>query len=134
MAKLYSSVHFYGQRRKRNPQSPIQIGDKFGRLTVIEIQPQKKGSGAPAGIVCRCECSHRVKTNAASLRKGYVSACPSCAALEKKSAQAIAAAKEVERLTSPHVDSSELPKREPWEWAGKEDELISGQEKQDASK
>ena len=52
--------------------------------------------------------------------------------LERKYAKEIAAALEVKRLTSAHVDSSELPKRVPWKFAGAEDELIAIQEKQNA--
>jgi hypothetical protein len=53
--------------------------------------------------------------------------------LEKKLGREIAVAKEVERLTSPHVDPSELPRRPKWEFAGAEDELIAEAEKQDAA-
>jgi hypothetical protein len=119
--------------KKKKKFVPIHVGEKFHKLTVIEVRPSKKGSGAPAKIICLCECSCLVETNAASLRKGYVLACEADTKLERKYAKEIAAAREVQRLTSPHVDPSELPKREPWTWGGREDELAADQEKQDAA-
>ena len=119
MARSSSGWKHYQKRTKK--YVPIRLGEKFHRLMVIEIRPQKKGSGSPAKVVCRCECSHLVETNAASLRKGYVRACAADTVLEKRLAKQIAAAREVERLTSPHVPAEELPKRESWQWAGKEE-------------
>lgn len=125
MAKRYSSWKNY-KREKKKQFVPIRVGDRFRMLTMSEILPQKKGSGYPAVIVCRCECSVLVKTHAATLRKGFIRACECCARLEKKLAR-------VERQTSAHVDPAELPKREPWAYAGDEESLIAAQEKKDAA-
>ena len=53
--------------------------------------------------------------------------------LEKKLGREIAAAKEVERLTSPHVDPAELPQQPKWEYGGDEESLIAAQEQEDAA-
>jgi len=117
MAKPYSAFRHYA---KKKPQPPIQVGDKFHRLTVVEILPAAKDSGTKIHV-CRCECSVVLKTSAQSLRKGYVSACKACTALEKKLAGAIAAAKEMERLTSARADPAELPNRPKWEYVPPEE-------------
>lgn len=122
----------YDSQKHKKKFPELRINDHFKRLTVIEILPAGKGV-SQLTVVCRCECSHLVKTYVQSLRKGFVTACESCMALEKKLAREIEAAKEVERLTSHHVDPEELPKRPKWEFAGAEDELIAIQEKQDAA-
>jgi hypothetical protein len=67
-------------------------------------------------VVCQCECSRRIKTHVQTIRKGYITACEVCMVLEKKRAREIEAAKEVQRLTSTHVDPSELPQRPRWEY------------------
>jgi len=100
---------------KKVNRPAITVGDKFHRLTVVEIR-LKKGFGNVHEVVCRCECNALVTTSPQSLRKGYVTACPADAVLEKKYAKEIAAAKALERLTSPHVDPSELPSRSRWEY------------------
>jgi hypothetical protein len=129
--KLSSPWKKYDSQKYRKPLPPIQVGDKFHRLTVIEILPRNV-QGDPAVHVCRCECDSDqvIKTSSQSLRKGFVRSCKLCAALEKKMAREIEAAKEVERLTSPHVDPAELPARPRWEFQGAEDELIAEAEKQ----
>ena len=129
MAKRYSSgfKHYESQKHKRKLLPPIQIGDKFHHLTVISITV--KGV-SQLTVVCRCECSRLVKTYGQSVRKGLVTACEACMVLEKRK---IETAKEVKRLTSVHVDPSELPKREPWSHAGDEASLIAEAEKQDAA-
>ena len=58
---------------------------------------------------------------------------PRCMLLEKKLGREIAAAKEVERLTSPHVDPAELPQRPKWEYGGDEESLIAAREQEDAA-
>src|SRR5579862_69378 len=128
MAKRYSTWKNYKRTRKKFV--PIHVGDRFRKLTVIEVQPQKKGKYAV--IVCKCECSHVIKTSSQSLRKGFILACDACTVFDRKYAKEIAAAKELERRTRLHIDPSELPKREPWRWIGDEDSLIQEQEKQDA--
>lgn len=132
MAKTYSVGFKRYKKKPKKLRPPIQIGDRFHRLTVIEIHPGVKGTGDAAVILCRCECSHLVKTHAATLRKGFITACPADMALEKKYVREIEAAKEVERQCSPHVDPSELPKREHWEFQGAEDELAAAQEQDDS--
>lgn len=132
MARSSSGWKHYDSQKKRRKFPPVQVGDKFHRLTVVEILPKVKSVGQLT-VVCRCECSHLVKTYVQSLRKGFVTACDADMALEKKLAREIAAAKEVERLMSPHVDPGELPSRPKWEFEGAEDELIEIQEKQDAA-
>jgi hypothetical protein len=127
--KLSSPWKHY--KREKKKLAPIQVRDRFHRLVVIEIQPQKKGTGDAAVIVCRCECSRIVKTHAATLRKGFIGACELDTALEKRMAKEIADALEVERLTSPHVNPSELPKREPWSYSGDEAALIAAQEQEE---
>jgi hypothetical protein len=130
MAKVYSGFKHYTSQQYKNRKQyhPIEVGEKFSRLTVIEVQPRKNGEYSV--VVCRCECSHIVKTSSQSLRKGFVTACDADMALEKKYAREIEVAKEVERLTSAHVDPAELPQRPKWEFAGAEDELIAKAEKQ----
>lgn len=132
MARRYSSVWQPKHYGKKKPLPPIQIGDKFHRLTVIEIR-LKKDFGNTREIVCRCECSALVTTSPQSLRKGFVIACEADMVLERKYAKEIAITKAVERQCSPHVDSSELPQRPKWEFAGAEDELIASQEKENDS-
>jgi hypothetical protein len=133
MAKRYSSVlpHYESQKHKTLP--PIQVGDKFHRLTVIEVTKAAASGKGQLTVVCKCECGHIVKTYGQNLRKKFVTACEADMALEKRMAREIAAAKEVERLTSPHVDPSELPQRPKWEFQGDEDSLIAAQEQQDAA-
>jgi hypothetical protein len=129
MARRYSSVWQPKHYSKKKLLQPVQVGDKFHRLTVIEIR-LKKGFGNTREIVCRCECGRIVTTSAQSLRKCFITACPADMVLEKRYAKEIELAKQLERLTRPRIDPAELPKREPWSWAGDEDALA--EENQDA--
>ena len=115
MARRYSGFKHYGSQNHHKKYPPVQVGDKFHRLTVIEVLPVAK-SVSQVTVVCRCECSRLVKTYVQLLHKKFVTACPLDMALEKKLAREIEAAREVERLTSPHVDPSELPERPKWEY------------------
>jgi hypothetical protein len=118
--------HYGGERHKLLP--PIQVGDKFHRLTVIEVTKAAESGKGQLTVVCRCECGHIVKTYGQSLRKKFVTACEADMTLERKYKREIEATREVERLTSPHVPEEELPKREPWSYAGDEASLIAAQE------
>jgi hypothetical protein len=123
MARIYGAA-FKKYNSDRKKYTPIKTGEKFHRLTVLEILPVVNGS--PAVHICRCECSVVIKTSGQQLRKGFIVACKACTKLEKKLAPAIAAAKEAERLTSRHaIPEEELPQRPKWEFAGHEDELIA---------
>jgi hypothetical protein len=113
--KLSSPWKKYDRQKYRKPLPPIQVGDKFHRLTVIEILPRKVQGGQTV-YLCQCECSERIKVYGQSLRKKKVTACELDMKLERKYAREIEAAKEVERLTSPHLDPSELPERPKWEY------------------
>ena len=111
---LSSPWKHYGSTHKALP--PIQVGDKFARLSVIKVTKAAASGKGQLTVVCRCECSNLVKTYGQSVRKGFVTGCEECMALEKKYAREIEAAREVERLTSPHGDPVELPKRPKWEY------------------
>lgn len=54
-------------------------GQRFGRLTVIEKLPPRKGGGSD--WLCRCDCGKETKAIGSNLRKGDTTSC-GCAAKE----------------------------------------------------
>lgn len=68
-------------------RKPIDIkGEKFGRLTVIEItsEPSKKGDGKK--WVCECSCGKRKVIRGTDLRNGKTK---SCGCLEKENLKSL---------------------------------------------
>lgn len=55
---------------------PISVGQKFGALTVCEIQSQ--GAGRPRRIKCLCDCGKLHATNANRLYLNQTTRCQTC--------------------------------------------------------
>lgn len=58
------------------------IGRKFGRLTVVEVSPEK-GSNGRTLYLCKCECGNTKLAPANRLRSGGVKSC-GCAQIEAR--------------------------------------------------
>lgn len=56
---------------------PINIGNKFGKLTVERIQ--RNGAGKARRIFCVCDCGRKHDTNSNRLFLGATTRCRSCA-------------------------------------------------------
>jgi hypothetical protein len=63
-------------RAKRRKYKPIQPGDKFGRLTVIEEAPPNEYSAiVRPQWVCKCECGNTTIVNDMSLKQKQTKSC-----------------------------------------------------------
>ena len=62
---------------KERKYNKVQIGDKFGKLTVIDKGPQKVlPSGRKASTwICRCECGNVATVTSGALTSGNTSSC-----------------------------------------------------------
>jgi len=56
---------------------PLEIGQKFGALKVLEIIP--RGAGSSRRIACLCDCGKNYEVNADRLFHGLTTKCYSCA-------------------------------------------------------
>lgn len=56
---------------------PVQIGQRYGQLTVQKIIPQ--GAGKSRRILCLCDCGRLYETNANRLYLGKTTRCINCA-------------------------------------------------------
>ena len=61
------------------PPLKNEVGNKYGRLTVLERSPQK---GAPVRWICRCDCGNITTVAGTSLRNGHTQSC-GCLGKEK---------------------------------------------------
>lgn len=52
-------------------KSTMQIGDKFGMLTVVDLIPDRENPIA----LCRCECGETTRTQRGALRSGKAKSC-----------------------------------------------------------
>lgn len=72
--------------RVENPakkrSGPIRVGDRFGRLVVVERA--ENGPGGKVRIICRCDCGKVVEVFGSSLRSGR---CKSCGCLRSEIAR-----------------------------------------------
>ncbi len=55
-------------------QSSLPIGQTFGRLTVLEPVPKRRGDRS-VRYRCRCECGGEARTTAQKLRSGHTKSC-----------------------------------------------------------
>lgn len=67
--------------------APISIGDKFGRLLVVGIEPKRRGD---AEVRCRCDCGNERTIRSTPLRNRAQSC--GCLGRERASAQCLARA------------------------------------------
>ena len=58
--------------------SRMLVGERFGRLVVVELVPDNKNPAA----ICRCDCGNMTKTQRGSLRNGRAKSC-GCLKIEK---------------------------------------------------
>lgn len=56
---------------------PVSVGDKFGALTVLRIEP--RGPGKARRAYCRCDCGREHDADAPRLFHGKTSRCMRCA-------------------------------------------------------
>ena len=50
-------------------------GKKFGKLTVLQIDPSTKGIDTPLKWICKCDCGNIVSINSYNLRNGKTQSC-----------------------------------------------------------
>lgn len=72
---------------------PVTVGERFGAWTVEAATPGK--AGAPAHLLCRCDCGNTGKVLEIHFRTGRSSSCGTCARLNKLSAAQRATAESV---------------------------------------
>lgn len=61
------------ERKVRGHATTVKPGDAFGRLTVREIIPYRKG--CPAVAVCDCSCGRETRTKPYDMKRGATRSC-----------------------------------------------------------
>lgn len=89
---------------KMNSQIKPMIGLKFGKLTVLELLPERRGANKALIYRCACECGNETITTGTNLRSGTTNSC-GCLRITKFVGQVFGKLTVIERLVKGGINS-----------------------------